>query len=101
MLAFLEEQGPVAGWCQAIRLFATAAHAAGKNLNRRTFVQAMSKVENFEGTWVNTLSYGPDKFYGPTQYQVVKIHNNEPPSSQCIVKADGKPSPVFGTSSRG
>jgi hypothetical protein len=89
--AFIEEQGPVAGWCQAVRLFATAAKAAGKNLDRRTFVQAMSKVTNFPGTWVNTLSYGPNKFYGPTQYQVVKIHNNDPPSSQCILKADQKP----------
>jgi Periplasmic binding protein len=89
--AFIEEQGPVAGWCQAVRLFARAAKDAGKNLNRRTFVQAMSEITDFPGTWVNTLSYGKDKFYGPTQYQVVKIHNNDPPSSQCIVKSDGKP----------
>ena len=26
------------------------------------------------------LSYSPTKFYGPTEYQVVKIHNNDPPS---------------------
>ena len=89
--AFIEEQGPVAGWCQAVRLFAQAAKDAGKNLNRRTFVQAMSKITNFPGTWVNTLSYGPDKFYGPTEYQVVKIHNNDPPSSECILKSNGKP----------
>ena len=63
----------------------------GKNLNRRTFVQAMSKITNFPGTWVNTLSYGPDKFYGPTEYQVVKIHNNDPPSPECILKSNGKP----------
>jgi hypothetical protein len=89
--AFIEEQGPVAGWCQAVRLFATAAKAAGRNLNRRTFAEAMSKVKNFPGTWVDTLSYGPDKFFGPTQYQVVKIHNNDPPSSECVLKSDGKP----------
>jgi hypothetical protein len=89
--AFIEEQGPVAGWCQAVRLFAQAAKDAGPKLNRRTFVQAMSKIKNYQGTWVNTLSYGPDKFYGPTEYQVVKIHNNDPPSSQCILKSNHKP----------
>ena len=35
---FIEEQGPIVGWCQAIHLFETAAKAAGPDLNRRTFV---------------------------------------------------------------
>ena len=48
---FIEEQGPVVGWCQAIELFATAAKAAGPDLNRRTFVTAMSKITDFPGTW--------------------------------------------------
>jgi Periplasmic binding protein len=88
---YLEEQGPVVAWCGAIRLFAAAARDAGPNPDRRTFVQAMSRIRNFPGTWSPTLSYGPDKFYGPTQYQVVKIHNNDPPSSQCILKYDHNP----------
>jgi ABC-type branched-subunit amino acid transport system substrate-binding protein len=79
----IEEQGPIAGWCQAITLFATAARNAGPDLNRRTFVTAMSKIRNFPGTWYPTLSYGPDKRYGPTQYQVVELHINSPPSSLC------------------
>ena len=29
--------------------------------------------------------------YGPTQYQVVKIHNNVPPSSQCVLKSNHQP----------
>jgi Periplasmic binding protein len=81
---FLEEQGPVAAWCQVIRLFAQAADSAGSTLNRRTFVQAMSKVEDFPGTYTPVLSYSPTKFYGPTEYRVVKIHNNVPPTSACI-----------------
>jgi Periplasmic binding protein len=89
--AFIEEQGPVAGWCQEIRLFAQAARAAGPNLNRRTFVQAMAGITNFPGTWSPTLSFGPNKFYGPTQYQVVSLHNNVPPSSQCKLKTNHKP----------
>lgn len=79
----IEEQGPVQGWCQEIHLFAQAAKAAGKTLNRRTFVTAMSQIKNFPGGYSPVLTYGPDKFYGPTQYQVVRLHVNSPPSSQC------------------
>lgn len=81
---YIEEQGPIAGWCQAIELFATAARNAGPQLNRRTFVQAMAKIQDFPGTWVPVLSYGPDTFAGPTQYQVVELHNNVPPSALCV-----------------
>ncbi len=88
---FIEEQGPVQAWCGVIRLFATAAKAAGPDLNRRTFVEAMSKITNFPGTLSPVWSFGPDKFYGPTQYQVVKVHNNVPPSSQCKLKTNHKP----------
>jgi hypothetical protein len=79
----IEEQGPVQGWCQEIRLFAQAAKTAGKNLNRKTFVTAMSQTKNFPGGYSPILSYGPTKFSGPTQYQVVRLHVNSPPSSQC------------------
>jgi hypothetical protein len=79
----IEEQGPVQGWCQAIRLFEAAAKAAGPHLDRRTFVEAMAKISNFAGGYSPVLSYGPDKFSGPTQYQVVRLHTNLPPTSQC------------------
>jgi hypothetical protein len=88
---YIEEQGPVQGWCTAIRLFATAAKNAGHDLNRRTFVTAMSKIKNFPGGLSPVWSFGPDKFYGPTAYTVVKLHNNVPPSSQCILKTNHKP----------
>lgn len=88
---FIEEQGPVVGWCQAITLFATAARNAGPDLNRRSFVTAMSKISNFPGTYSPVLSYGPNKRYGPTEYQIVKLHNNVPPSSQCKLTSQGKP----------
>jgi hypothetical protein len=79
----IEEQGPVQGWCQEIRLFAKAATMAGKDLNRRTFVEAMSRITDFPGGYSPVLSYGPDKFYGPTQYRVVEVHDNHPPTSAC------------------
>lgn len=80
---FIEEQGPVQGWCQEIRLFADAARAAGPNLNRRTFVEAMSRISNFPGGYSPVLSYGPDRFAGPSQYRVVELHTNLPPTSAC------------------
>ncbi len=80
---YIEEQGPVQGWCQEIRLFAAAAKAAGPNLNRRTFVEALSKIKNFPGGYSPILSYGTDKFSGPTEYRVVQLHTNSPPSSLC------------------
>jgi hypothetical protein len=82
---YIEAQGPVAVWCQVIRVFAEAVKLAGQDLNRRTFVQGMAKIEDFPGTISPTLSYGPDKFYGPTEYRVVKLHNNVPPSSACAL----------------
>ncbi len=88
---YIEEQGPIQAWCGAIRLFAEAVKNAGSDLNRRTFVTAMSKITNFPGTLSPVWSFGPDKFYGPTQYQVVKIHNNVPPSSQCKLKTNHRP----------
>jgi hypothetical protein len=90
MYFYLEEQGPIEAWCGAIHLFATAAKDAGPDLNRRTFVEAMSKITDFPGTMSPVWSFAPDKFYGPTQAQVVKVHTNEPPSSQCKVPKSGK-----------
>ncbi len=88
---YIEEQGPIQAWCGAIRLFATAAKDAGPNLNRRTFVEAMSRLTDYPGTLSPVWSFGPDKFYGPTQYQVVKIHTNKPVSSQCKLPKSGRP----------
>jgi len=88
---FIEEQGPVQSWCTTIRLFAQAAENAGPDLNRRTFVKAMSKIKNFPGGISPVWSFGPSKFYGPTQFQVVELHNNVPPSSLCKLKTDGQP----------
>ncbi len=77
----IEEQGPVQGWCQEIHLFAQAAKAAGRDLNRRTFVTAMSQIKDFPGGYSPVLTYGPHKFSGPNQYQVVRLRVNSPPSN--------------------
>jgi hypothetical protein len=88
---YIEQQGPVVSWCQVITLFATAAKAAGADLNRRTFVTALAKVKNFPGTYTPILSFGPKKHYGPTLYKIVELHNNVPPSPACQLTSQGKP----------
>jgi ABC-type branched-subunit amino acid transport system substrate-binding protein len=79
----IEEQGPIQGWCQEIRLLEDALKIAGPDLDRRTFVEAMSKVTNFAGGYSPVLSYGTDKIAGPSQYRIVKLHINTPPGPQC------------------
>jgi hypothetical protein len=86
---YIDEQGPIQAWCGAIRLFATAAKNAGKSLDRRTFVTAMSKITNYPGTFSPVWTFGPKKFYGPTQYQVVKVHTNKPKSALCKMPKSG------------
>jgi hypothetical protein len=92
----IEEQGPVQGWCQEIHLFAQAAKAAGRNLNRRTFVTAMSQIKDFAGGYSPALTYGPHKFSGPTQYQVVRLRVNTPPSDT-LCRPPQPQQPVAGT----
>ncbi len=91
---FIEEQGPVQGWCQEIRLFAEAATKAGKDLNRRTFVEAMSTIKNYPGGSSPLLTFGPDKFSGPSEYQVVSLHVNKPPTAACRLPLGSLPPQV-------
>jgi hypothetical protein len=88
---FIEEQGPIVGWCQAITLFADAAKKAGPDLTRRSFVEAMGTIKNFPGTYSPTLSFSPENFAGPQQYRVVRIHNNSPTNNQCVLTYNGIP----------
>jgi hypothetical protein len=87
---FIEEQGPIVGWCQAITLFADAARKAGRDLTRRSFVEAMASITNFPGTYSPVLNFGPDKFAGPSQYRVVRIHNNVG-GNACVLTYNGIP----------
>jgi len=91
---FIEEQGPVQAWCQQIRLFAAAATAAGPHLDRRSFDAAMATISDFAGGFSPTLSYGPGKSSGPTEYRVVRLHTNAPVSSQCKMPLDNIPQTV-------
>jgi Periplasmic binding protein len=87
---WIEEQGPIASWCQSIRLFAAAAKKAGPDLTRRSFVEAMASIRNFPGTLSPILSYGNGKFYGPIEYRVVSLHNNSAAHNECINNYKGR-----------
>jgi hypothetical protein len=91
---YIEEQGPIQGWCQEIRLFAQAAQMAGRNLNRRTFVEAMSRITSFPGGYNPVLSYGPNRYSGPSEYRVVMLHLNTPPTSACKMPKNNIPQGV-------
>jgi hypothetical protein len=52
----------------------------------------MARVKNFPGGLSPVWTFGPTKYYGPVRYQVVKLHDNNPPSSQCLLKYEpGEP----------
>jgi Periplasmic binding protein len=91
---YIEEQGPIQGWCTEIRLFAQAAQMAGRNLNRRTFVEAMSRISNFPGGYSPVLSYGSNRYSGPSQYRVVSLHVNVPPTDACKMPKNHVPQVV-------
>jgi len=87
---YLEQQGPVVSWCQVITLFAAAAKASGSQLDRRTFVSALSRIKDFPGTTTPQLSFSATKHYGPTEYKIVRLRNNVPPSTACQLTSQGK-----------
>jgi ABC-type branched-subunit amino acid transport system substrate-binding protein len=72
----LEGPGAAMTWCQNIYLFARAATMAGNNLNRDTFNNAMSQIQNFGGAVVPDLTFGSAQHAGPHNYRTVQIHVN-------------------------
>jgi hypothetical protein len=87
---YMEAHGPLAGWCQAIGLFARAATDAGANLNRRSFVSAMTAIHRFPGTNTPLLTFGRTKLSGPTAYRTVELHEG---GSLCPLTHDRLPMP--------
>ena len=53
--------------------------------------EAMAKIKDFPGTWFPALTYGPTKFYGPSQYEVVRLHNNDPKHNACPLTSQNIP----------
>ncbi len=44
----------------------------------------MASIKNYPGTLSPILSYGSDKFCGPTQHRVVGLHSNSSAPNECI-----------------
>jgi ABC-type branched-subunit amino acid transport system substrate-binding protein len=86
----VESQGPIMTECQNIRLFAAAAQAAGPNLTRRTFADAMAKVTNFPAVDYPLFSFGPNDHGGAKQTRTVRIHVNDPAHNGCPLLISGK-----------
>jgi hypothetical protein len=87
----IESQGPIMTECQNIRLFAAAARAAGPNLTRKTFTDAMAKVTNFPAAVYPVLTYGPGDYGGAKQTRTVQIHVNDKAHNGCPLLSSGKP----------
>jgi ABC-type branched-subunit amino acid transport system substrate-binding protein len=75
-LPFIEAQGPTMRWCDAIRLTAKAIDAAGKDLNRRTFLQALGVISDFPSPLTNGYSFSRTDHAGPTDFRVVAPTKN-------------------------
>jgi ABC-type branched-subunit amino acid transport system substrate-binding protein len=73
---YIEAQGPDMRWCDAIRFAAAAIKAAGPNLNRRTFIQALGVIKNFDSPLSDGYSFSPTDHSGPTQFRTVKPVKN-------------------------
>ena len=73
---YIEAQGPTMRWCEGIRLLARALDLAGPTLNRRTFIEALGRIKNFDGELTPVLTFGPDKHAGPTEYRTVQPIKN-------------------------
>jgi ABC-type branched-subunit amino acid transport system substrate-binding protein len=74
---YIESQGPTMRWCDAINVLKQAMELAGPKLNRRTFIQALSEIEDFPVALTQAITFGPDDFSGPSTYRVVSPTDNE------------------------
>jgi ABC-type branched-subunit amino acid transport system substrate-binding protein len=82
---FIESQGPTMRWCDAIGVLEAAMEGAGKNLNRKTFIKALSEFEDFPVALTQAITFGPADFSGPSTYRVVQPTANvkTPEGNKC------------------
>ena len=56
---YLEQQGPVVSWCEAIALFAKAAGRPAPTSTDGPSSRPCPRSTDFPGTWTPVLSFGP------------------------------------------
>jgi ABC-type branched-subunit amino acid transport system substrate-binding protein len=78
---YIEAQGPTMRWCDAINVVKKAMQLAGKNLNRRTFIQGLSRIKNFPVALTQAISFGPNHHSGPASFRVVEPIKNDQTAS--------------------
>ncbi|MEX2268626.1 MAG: ABC transporter substrate-binding protein [Acidimicrobiia bacterium] len=82
---YIEAQGPTMRWCDAINVLKAAMEGAGKKLNRKTFIKALSGLEDFPVALTEAITFGPNDFSGPSTYRVVSPTANvkTPEGNKC------------------
>lgn len=73
---YIEAQGPTMRWCDAMNLLTKALDLAGPNLNRRTFVEALGKIQNFPTALTPVMNFTPTRHAGPVEYRTVRPVTN-------------------------
>jgi ABC-type branched-subunit amino acid transport system substrate-binding protein len=73
---YIEAQGPTMRWCDAINITAKAIELAGRNLNRRTFLEALGRIEDLPVALTESVTFGPEDHSGPTSYRTVRPVKN-------------------------
>ena len=88
---YIEAQGPTMRWCESIHLLARALDLAGRNLNRRTFIDALGKIQNFDAPLTPVLSFSPDKHAGPVEYRTLRPvkNGNTAETNKCPPRRQG------------
>ncbi len=79
---YIESQGPTMRWCDAVHVLAKALDRAGRNLNRRTFIEALGKIKDFPVALTQAITFGPDDHSGPATYRTVRpVKNGDTPAT--------------------
>lgn len=98
---YIEAQGPTMRWCDSIRLTAAALDAAGRTLNRRTFIQALGVLSDQPSAITNGYSFSRTDHSGPTDYRTVAPTKNgtTTETNTCPPRraTDDNPSPLHGS----
>ena len=100
---WIEAQGPTMRWCDGINMLKKAMQLAGKKLNRRSFIKALSEIKNFPVALTQAISFGPNDHSGPASFRVVSpiknvqtaAGNRCPPRRHAVADTPGDPTNDF------
>jgi ABC-type branched-subunit amino acid transport system substrate-binding protein len=73
---YIEAQGPTMRWCDAINILAKGIELAGPRLDRRSFLEGLSKIKDLPVALTESITFGPDDHAGPNSYRTVRPVKN-------------------------